>query len=170
MLSNVRKCANTTLIFISNWTRNEFVRNNHVYCRSARLESYWDVTVSQRGDLAERLCVDGSHPSDEPSDSPWESSRSHSWQYSSWEYSLVSHYIWWSLCLIPSVLLGPLQTTKLEGKSRLHCYENSSLSMKCVLYIQWKRLWLADRSRNSASIARTRKISAVNYSECRNLF
>ena len=45
MLSNARNCANTTLIFISNWTRNEFVRNNHDSCRSARLAGYWGVTV-----------------------------------------------------------------------------------------------------------------------------
>lgn len=45
MLSNARNGANTPLIFISNWTRNEFVGNNHDSCSSARLASYWAVTV-----------------------------------------------------------------------------------------------------------------------------
>lgn len=53
--------ADTTLIFMSNWTRNEFVKNNQAYYRGARLDSYWDVTVTLWSDLVLWGCVDGGH-------------------------------------------------------------------------------------------------------------
>lgn len=60
MLSNARNGANTTLIFISNWTRNEFVGNNHDSCSGARLASYWGVIIPLTCVSGGR--VDGGHP------------------------------------------------------------------------------------------------------------
>lgn len=114
MLSNARNCANTTLVFVSNWTRNEFVGNNHASCRGARLASYWGVTVPPRLSERWRGRVDGGHPVcwTQPHPRGTSSGPFLAVAHSSYEYSLISRYTWLPLGLIPSALVGLLQKSK----------------------------------------------------------